>query len=208
MSKENRETLNAYANGGWREYVENVPKEPFQNPKIVENWIQRGVDGLVKSAKIFEIGSASGADAWKFKKLGFNIITSDAVDGFVNFLRKNGFSETRKFNILSDEFPEKYDAVFANAVLVHLTYDEVREAVKKIFNDLNDGGRMIASFKWDDTLDEEWTTKHMNAGRRYMSYWRDPEELVNMIKTAGFSTVEIDKPEKKWWHIIARKEGK
>ena len=72
-----------------------------------------------KGAKIFEIGSADGVNAKYIKDLGYNITASDVTKDFIYETKSKGL-DTIEFNVLEDDFKEKYSAVFCWRVLVHL----------------------------------------------------------------------------------------
>ena len=196
MSIENDKTIEIYEKFGDR-YLARNAEALKNNPRAKDDdeWqrklIAGFVDGLSKDAKIFEVGSASGRDAKFIRKLGYkNIVVSDAADYFLPLLEEDGFSPI-KFNLIKDEFKDKYDFILCWAVLVHFTKKEAKEAIEKMFAALNDGGRIALCVKHKEGHEEEWEDfRGMIGAKRFFSYW-NKEELENFMKKSGFKNVTI-----------------
>lgn len=196
MSKENEKTIEVYEKFGDK-YLE-------RNRNAVKNDIQAKKDsmrqkelfktytkGLPKDAKIFEIGSAGGRDAKYLQSLGFkNIVVSDVANYFLNKLKDEGFSPI-KFDLINDEFDNKYDFILCWAVLVHFTKDEAKNSIKKIHEALNGSGRVALCVKHKEGHEEEWADHQGQIGaKRYFSYW-NKDELEDYMKETGFKNIEI-----------------
>ena len=148
--------------------------------------------GLPKDAKIFEIGSAGGRDAKYIQSLGYtNLITSDIVDYFLRRLQLAGLSP-QKFNLIADDFADSYDFILCWAVLVHLTKDEVKAAINKMYRALNNRGRIALCVKHKEGREEEWTDfQNLLGAKRYFSYW-DRDEIADYLRSAGFKNVDVE----------------
>ena len=137
MSKENEQTIEVYEQYG-QKYLDRNSADIINNSKakrdderqieLFKNYTQ----GFSSEATIFEVGSASGRDARTLMRLGFhNITVSDVAEFFIDYLKKNGFSPI-KFNLITDDFPSKYDIILCWAVLVHFKKDEAIKSIKKL----------------------------------------------------------------------------
>lgn len=170
-------------------------------------FIASSLEGVSKDAVLFEIGSAYGRDALFIKSLGYKIQVSDAVESFLERLRKEG-CEPVKFNLITDELPGTFDYILANAVLVHLTKEETRLALRKIYNALNPGGLFVFSVKQRAGGGEDWKQDIDNSsGKRYFSYW-DIGEAEEAAKGAGFEVLtseQIGGIRACWLKFIARR---
>ncbi len=203
MSKENEKTIEVYEKFGDkylernREAVKNDPKAKEDSEKHKEQ-LKTFLKGLSKDVKIFEVGSAGGRDAKFLRSLGYtNITVSDVANYFLEKLTDEGFSPI-KFNLIKDDFDDKYDFILCWAVLVHFTKDEVREAIQKMFNALNPGGRIALCVKYKEGVEEEWEDFRGQIGeKRYFSYWNE-DELNGCMRKCGFENVKI------WQHGGAR----
>ena len=110
MSIENKRTLEIYnkkANTYLKTSIEHDnlnPEKAKRKREQLEKFIKTNLETLPKRAKIFEIGSADGANAKYIEKLGYEIIASDVAEDFINSIKSKGLKAI-KFNILENEFP-------------------------------------------------------------------------------------------------------
>lgn len=163
-------------------------------------WITRGLSGLPKTSRIFEIGSGMGIEADKIEQLGYSIQRSDATESFRNYMKDNG-KESIKFNVKTDEFPGMYDVIIASAVLLHLNRDDFRGVLKKIASSLEPGGRFL--FSVQKGVGEEW--KENKGGPRFFCYW-EKERLESELNDAGFVVNDINIfLDGKWLMVSAEK---
>lgn len=195
MSIENEKTLEIYRNKAHvylATGVEHDRLNPIKAKKKRENleeFIKISFSSLSKHAKIFEIGSADGVNAKFIENLGFNVTASDVADDFIKAVQNQGLN-TIKFNVLEDEFPEKYSAVFAWRVFVHFTHEDVLEILQKVYNTLEDNGIFVfnAMNREVKKVDNEWVDfegdYHMGA-ERYYNYFLQ-KDLNNMIEQTKF----------------------
>lgn len=178
MSIENKKTLEVYDQKA-KTYLETSIEHDNMDPEKakykreqLERFIRTNIEILPKGSKIFEIGSADGTNAKYIKKLGYEITASDIAEDFINLVRSKGIN-TIKFNVLENEFNEKYSAIFCWRVFVHFTKSDVLTVLKKIYNVLEKDGLFIfnAINREIRNVDEEWVDfpneYHMGAERYY-----------------------------------------
>lgn len=197
MSRENDLTIEVYEKYGHK-YLERNAVDIKNNPKAKADderqakLFERYMEDMPPEATIFEVGSASGRDAKTLMRLGYrNIIVSDVADFFIEHLMKEGFSPI-KFNLITDEFPGKYDVILCWAVLVHFTKPEAIAAMRKMYEALNSGGKLILGVKYKAGHEEEWEDYQGRIGaKRYFTYW-DKEELAETLKDIGFEEISIE----------------
>lgn len=194
MSKENEKTIKVYERIGdeyCKVHSRNYDEEARLYYEHQRENLSKYTVGLSKSANIFEVGSASGRDIEILRELGFDsIIASDAANCFLRYLKRKGYSPI-KFNLLKDEFGEKYDFILCWAVLVHFTKDEAKEAIQKMYDALVSGGRIALSLKLMNENETEWAEhRHKYQAERFFSYWT-VNESTEVLNGAGFRDVEI-----------------
>jgi SAM-dependent methyltransferase len=109
------------------------------------------------------------------------------------------------------EFDKSFDGVFAQAVLLHIPKVDIAEVLENILLPLKPGGYFYASVKGrrPDGKEEDISkdAKYGYEFERFFSYFTLPE-LVNLVETAGLSTVETSSRtvgKKEWLQIIARR---
>jgi 2-polyprenyl-3-methyl-5-hydroxy-6-metoxy-1,4-benzoquinol methylase len=183
MSDNNSETLRSYE-ARVTAYTEGTSQTVHGPAKA---WIDSILNELQQNAKILEIGSAHGRDAIYFREMGFKIECTDAVSGFVSQLRASGF-DARLFNVLSDELNEKYDLIFANAVLLHFDRSEFILVLRKLRSALKHGGQLAFSLK--QGRGEAWSREKIDAPR-YFSYW-ERENLEPLLAATDFTKWTIE----------------
>lgn len=218
MSNENRKTLEVYektAHIYLSNSVEHDNMDPIKAQKkkeALEELIRISFAELPKGAKVFEIGSADGANAKYIDSLGFDVMASDTVDTFVEATKMQGVN-TIKFNALEDDFPEKYFAVFCWRVFVHFTKDDALKLIKKVYDNLEKNGIFIfnAINRVSKGVDNEWVDfegeYHMGVERYYNYFLK--EDLDDMIAQTDFKVqdfhTEGGKEKNKWLVYVLKK---
>lgn len=195
MSIENKKTLEIY-NKKAKTYLENSIKHDNLNPKKAKNkqerlekFIRSNLETLPKGAKVFEIGSADGTNAKYIEELGYEVTASDMADDFINLIKSKDL-KTIKFNILENEFKEKYSAIFCWRVFVHFTKSDASKVLKKVYDTLENDGLFIfnAINRKTRDVDEEWVDfpkEYYIGAKRYYKYFNE-EELNEMITKIGY----------------------
>ncbi len=139
---------------------------------------------LVGDGRVLELGSGPGTDADYPERRGVQVIRSDAADAFVEMMRARGI-DARRLDVRTGDFGGPYDAVLANAVLLHLTSEQLLDALYRLRAAVRAGGVLAFSVKEGDGA--EWTTAKVGR-RRYFIYWREGP-LRALLTRAGW-TVE------------------
>lgn len=166
-----------------QEYINGTAAEVSGNFK---DWIDATLTYLPVNAEIIEIGSGFGRDANYIESSGFKVQRTDATEAFVIFLQSQGHFAHR-FNILTEAFPGQYDLIFANAVFLHFTPQEIEKAFSKIHAALRERGILAFSVKKGEG--EEWTNAKLGQPR-YFCYWTQ-DRLVSLLKKSNFEVVRI-----------------
>lgn len=195
MSIENEKTLEIYNHKAGTYLKTSIehdnldPEKAKRKREKLETFIRTSIETLPKGAKVFEIGSGDGTNAKYIQNLGYEVTASDVADDFINSTKAKGL-KTIKFNVLENEFVEKYSAILAWRVFVHFTKSDVLEVLKKIYDVLEKDGLFIFNAINRETrnLEEEWVDfpneYHMGA-ERYYKYFSE-EELNEIISSTEF----------------------
>lgn len=80
------------------------------------------ISKLVDGGTILELGSGPGRDAEYLESLGVSVARTDGALAFVEMMRAEGFT-AEVLDMRTGQFNGTYDAVVANAVLLHLRRD-------------------------------------------------------------------------------------
>ncbi len=178
----------------------------------LEEFIETNLEILPKGAKILEIGAGDGNNSKYIEELGYNVTASDVAEDFIKAIKAKGL-KTIKFNLLKDTLSEKYSAIFCWRVFVHFTKEDIKIALQKVYEMLEDEGLFIfnvmnlegktASEEWVD-FDNEY---HMGA-KRYYKYFSE-KELYEIIIKSGFTICNFHKEggesNNKWLVYVLKK---
>ncbi len=196
MSKENEETLKIYDKYA-KVYLEtgiihdqHDPEKAKNKKAKLEIFLKESFGPLPPRSKIFEIGSGDGENAEFLNSIDFRTIASDVAEDFIKAVENRGL-ECRKFNVLKDDFADKYDGALAWRVFVHFKKEDFALALQKIFNTLRPGGIFV--FNVLNTIDHNnkesaWVDYegdyHMGV-ERFFYYYKE-EEADKIITNTGF----------------------
>lgn len=195
MSIENKKTVEIYEEKAATylkttiEHDKLDPEKAKRKKEKLQNFIKENLEQFKKGSKVFEIGSADGENAKYIESLGYNITASDIADAFINET-KSKVENTVKFNVLEDDFKDKYLAVLAWRVFVHFTKEDLDITLNKVHKALENGGVFIFNIMNRETkvCDEEWVDfpneYHMDAERYYKYFLK--EEVDSLISKTDF----------------------
>lgn len=111
-------TLATYEAAAQR-YVNQVPASPSG---ALIAFLDRLAE-LVGTRHVLELGSGPGWDATYLEDHGLRVTRTDAALAFVERMRTAGH-EARRLDVCTDELAGPYDAVLADALLLHLSRDD------------------------------------------------------------------------------------
>ena len=196
MSIENKKTVEIYEEKAATYLKTTIEHDKLDEEKAkrkkekLQNFIKENLEQFKKGSKVFEIGSADGENAKYIESLGYNITASDIADAFINET-KSKVENTVKFNVLEDDFKDKYLAVLAWRVFVHFTKEDLDITLNKVHKALENGGIFIFNIMNRETkvCDEEWVDfpngYHMDAERYYKYFLK--EEVDSLISNTDFT---------------------
>ena len=137
----------------------------YKTKESVEEYINmaKGVDGseligklnnyLPSKSELLEIGTGPGTDFQLLKK-NYQVTGSDYSTEFLNrLIRDNKKDEFLNLDAKTLETDRKFDGIYSNKVLQHLTNEELRKSVLRQVEILNSNGIICHSF-WKGEGDE------------------------------------------------------
>jgi cyclopropane fatty-acyl-phospholipid synthase-like methyltransferase len=197
----NKATLNAYENG-----VDQYNSAAIMTVSgDVKDWIDTSLAMLKPGSHILEIGSAHGRDALYMEDKGFKVDRTDAAHSFVKYMRAQGY-DAHLLNLLTDDLDGPYDMIFANAVLLHFTVEQTKDALRKIKQALKPDGLLSFSVKIGEG--SEWSSAKLSDARFY-TYWQE-QPLKELVESVGFAVRYFKEGQtghdnKEWFHVTASK---
>ena len=165
-----------------------------------------------KNFKLLEIGCGSGRDAAFMAKNGYEVIAIDGSTKIINEAKKlhpqlkdKLFSKTLPNDLC---FDEKFDGIYSIATLMHLSKDNLKKSVSRIYNLLNENGRLLMSISlFRDDIDENGFD---GKGRFFLVL--NLEEWVALLESHGFKNIKtsingdgLGRDGMKWLTLIAQK---
>lgn len=218
MSIENKKTVEIYEEKAATYLKTTIEHDKLDEEKAkrkkekLQNFIKENLEQFKKGSKVFEIGSADGENAKYIKELGYNVTASDIADAFIDET-KSKIENTVKFNVLEDDFKDKYLAVLAWRVFVHFTKEDLDITLNKVHKALENGGIFIFNIMNRETkaCDEEWVDfpneYHMDA-ERYYKYFSE-KEVNELIQKTNFKINSFHKEggesKNKWLVYVLKK---
>ena len=145
------------------------------------------VDWVGPDAEVLEIGSGTGHDADLLEAEGLQVWRSDAAPAFVRAMRARGLP-ARTLNVLSDELDGPWDGIYANAVLLHLSPDELAAALERMAAAVAPGGALAFTLQEGDGA--SWDTRL--GPPRHFTYWRE-EPLLELIAASPWDLVSVER---------------
>lgn len=170
------------------------------------------VDDLIRltspGAVVLELGSGPGRDALALEAAGLMVHRTDGAESFVERFHRDGF-QARVLNVLAEDFGGPFDAIFANAVLLHVPRAQLTSVLVTALRATRVGGVLVASFK--KGVGDEWSTRKLEAPRHF-TYWQE-DELQQVAVLAGWTSlnvIEATQPRsvEQWITVAARKSAR
>ena len=167
------------------------------------------VDELISltgpAAVVLELGSGPGRDALALEAAGLIVHRTDGAASFVERFRHDGF-EARVMNVFAEDFGGPFDAIFANAVLLHVPRTKLHSVLATALEATREDGVLVASVK--KGVGDEWSVRKLDAPRKF-TYWQE-NELQQVVLAAGWTPLKIFESTQpssieRWLTLTARK---
>lgn len=155
--------------------------------KIAEDWFKdhtddawwregtdRFLEELPQGATILDVGCGAGIKSRFLSERGFKVTGIDFSEKMIEIARRE--SPEIPFDVVDvyelDSYPKSFDAVFAQAVLLHIPKDRVREVLLKLKEKINSNGLLYVAVKGmrDDGV-EETVRKEEDYGYEYERFF-------------------------------------
>ena len=191
-------TLSSYEHHADR-YIQRTSTD---HSPLVDDLIALTITGAV----VLELGSGPGRDALELEAAGLIVHRTDGAASFVERFHRDGL-EARVLNVLTHDFGGPFDAIFANAVLLHIPRTRLRNVLATALRATRPGGLLVASFKKGDS--DEWSIRKLEAPRHF-TYWQE-DELHQVASDAGWNPLKIVEATQaesveQWITVTARKK--
>lgn len=184
MNQEYQKTREAYRRLG-KKYIENAASI---NLSALSEFIKE----LPAGGKVLDIGCAGGRDSKKFADAGFDVTGIDIIDDFIEEAKKRvPRAKFLQMDLLDIDFPEnEFDAIWAQAVLLHVERKDIPDVLAKMFRILKRNGKIHAAVK--EGRGQGWEADKLSGGyKRYFTYFTK-EEMEKYLIGAGFHIIRSE----------------
>ena len=163
----------------------------------------RFLEMLAPNAQILDLGCGAGRDASHFADRGFSVTGADLSMGMLLEAARRAPGAYLQADMTALPFPSAcFDAVWANASLLHLPRELAPGVLTGVFTLLKPRGILYLSLKiGEGAIWEE------REGRRFFVYYQT-EEVFDLLANAGFTLKQQwTEPAKSfdWLNTISRK---
>lgn len=164
------------------------------------------LEQLRPRAAIMELGCGGGQDAELMSAAGFEVTATDGSAGLAAEAEARLGRPVRVMRFEELEDVAAYDAVWANACLLHVPEDGLTDVLARIHRALKPGGRFYAGFKSGDGGDRDSLGRYYNfpseerlrAAYAAAGAWEPLD--VTTGQGGGFDGVQ-----RTWLHVLAVK---
>lgn len=165
-------------------------------------FLEQLVSELPAGGSVLEIGAGSGRDADWLEAHGLTVRRTDGCAAFVAALREQGH-EAELLNVLLDPLPSGFDAVYANAVLLHLEADDLPAVLTRLA-----GSAPLLAFTVKVGEGAGWSTAKTGLPR-FFQYWTE-ESLRSVLARSPWQVGSLEQRpglSEEWLMAICRTAG-
>lgn len=189
----------------------------WQTDHVGDDWSVGGTSKfesfLKPNSTILDVGYGSGLSSKRFSDNGFDVMGIDFSWKMIESANK--FAVDAKFKVLDvrdvGEIKENFDGIYARAVLLHFSKNEIPKIIQLLCQKLNDGGYIYIAVKEikEDQPDEQIVEENDYGFNyeRFFSYFT-MNELEKFMTDCGLSIVfklKTNVGDTNWIQIIGKK---
>ena len=201
--------------GAYDAYADDYAEGTCELPEVVAGNIARFVATAGPAGRVLEIGSGPGRDALALEQIGLSVRRTDVSPGFVRHLRSAGYVADQ-LDPLRDDLTDPlrdgapYDAVWANASLLHVRRESLPIVLRRLAAVTRPGGTLHLTMKEGDG--ESWSVHGHVGAPRFFVFWRE-DALREVLHEAGWEVEEVrhgesehpGRPSQPWLAVFATK---
>ena len=192
-------TINYY-NENAKTFVEGTVSVDFSDIQT------KFINKLNDDAKILDFGCGSGRDTKFFLENGFDVEAIDGSEELCKFASEYTGINVKHMYFQQLEGVSKYDAVWACSSILHLSYDELIDVMKKIVDSLKPNGLFYTSFKYGDFEGDRNGRYFINMDETRISSLLENIEHLQIEEMWITTDVRPNRGEEKWINLFMRKK--
>lgn len=171
----------------------------------VQDLYQKFLKHVPNQGRILDAGCGVGRDSKFFLSKGYDVLPFDGSLEMVK-LTSNLLGRDAMHVLFQDiHFSSEFDAVWANASLLHVPYENLREVIEGFHKALLPSGILYASFKYGTSMrrTEDRIFFDMNEAS-IEPYLKGLFVPLEIWKSADTRSTVAPSPDKSWLNFIAR----
>jgi SAM-dependent methyltransferase len=171
----------------------------------LQDTYQKFLRHVPKGGRILDAGCGVGRDAKFFLSNGYDVVAFDGSLEMVK-LTSNLLGKNALHMLFQDiDFSSEFNAVWANASLLHVPYENLREVLEGFYRALLPSGILYASFKYGTSMrvTEDRIFFDMNEASIEL-YLKGLFVPLEIWKSADTRSTVAPSPDKSWLNFIAR----
>lgn len=192
----NEVTLATYEEAAER-FRDSIPRG--QNAFLIELFDL--IDAHLRTGgSVLELGSGTGRDAVELERRGHRVRRTDAARSFVDMIRADGY-EADQLNALTDDFGGPYDLIFADAVFMHFTPDQLAAVLRKAR-----AAAELLAFTTSEGDGDEWSTRYLDLPRHFTMWQEQP--LRDLLAQCGWAVLAWQRGQATrggWYYVLAHR---
>ncbi len=189
-------------------YYNKNPKDFFDRTinADVQNLYQVFLNHLPSKARILDAGCGVGRDSRFFLSKGYDVVPLDGSIEMVK-LASDLLGKPVLHMLFQDiHFSQEFDAIWANASLLHVPYDNLREILCTFHTALRSSGILFASFKYGNTMrtTEDRFFFDMTEAT-ILPYLHNLFHPIHIWKSGDTRSQIAPSSDKSWLNVIAKR---
>lgn len=187
-------------------YSTEAPVYTANSPQGASPYLASFLDRLTAGSHILELGCGGGRDTEAMIQRGFKVDATDGSPEMAKMAEKRINQPVRvmRFDELDEE--SKYDAVWANASLLHIPRDKLSAGLALVYRALRPGGFHYASFKSEGIDGRDRFGRYFNQPDlpQLIEYYRQ-SATWEVVRTNEFVGSGYGRSEGPWAAITVQK---
>ncbi len=172
----------------------------------VQDLYQKFLKHVPKQGRILDAGCGVGRDSKFFLSKGYEVV---AFDGSLEMVKmaSNLLGKDALHMFFQDmNFPSEFDAIWANASLLHVPYENLRKVIEGFYKALLPSGILYASFKYGTLMREVEDRFFFDMNKASIEpYLQGLFNPLEIWKSADTRSKVAPSPDKSWLNFIARR---
>lgn len=172
----------------------------------VQDLYQKFLKYVPKEGRILDAGCGVGRDSRFFLSKGYDVLAFDGSQEMVKITSNLLGKEALHMLFQDMNFSNEFDAVWANASLLHVPYENLRGVIEGFHKALLPSGILYASFKYGASMrsveDRFFFDMNEDSIKSYIKGLFAPLEIW---KSADTRSKIAPSPDKSWLNFIARR---